>query len=325
MVFSVIIPVYKVEKYLQKCIDSVLRQTFSDYEVVLVDDGSPDDSGIICDENAARDSRIKVIRKKNGGQASARNAGVSAAVGDYVIFLDSDDMIQSSDFFQKLHDQFTSCPELDIVAYHYCKYYDDTGKRGPAVCGCRNPPASSELPAVLKYLISRDGFFCSAWSKAIRRNLLAANRIVFSPDLNCEDMDWYYQVLQKARRMAVLDESFILYRQRSGSVTSIAGEKSLRDYLFTLDKWSRILGGFLPGTKEEAMYAALAKLYCNLLIGYSRSSAEWALRYRDEIKALAPLLRLTWNPRARKMAWVYRAVGFRGVVGILKVLNRCRH
>ena len=97
---SVIVPVYNVEKYLAKCIDSLLAQTFSDFEILLVNDGSPDASGQICDALAKSDDRIRVIHKENGGAASARNSGLDAAKGDYIAFVDGDDLI---------HPQYLEC------------------------------------------------------------------------------------------------------------------------------------------------------------------------------------------------------------------------
>ena len=90
---SVIVPIYDVESYLPKCVESVLRQTYTNLEIILVDDGSPDNSGKICDDFAARDPRVRVIHKENGGLSSARNAGLDAAHGEYITFLDSDDWI----------------------------------------------------------------------------------------------------------------------------------------------------------------------------------------------------------------------------------------
>lgn len=92
---SVIVPVYNVEKYLSRCIDSIISQTFSDFELILVDDGSTDSSGKICDEYGKKDGRVKVIHKKNGGQSSARNAGIENSTGEYISFVDSDDWISS--------------------------------------------------------------------------------------------------------------------------------------------------------------------------------------------------------------------------------------
>ena len=91
MLFSVIVPIYNIEKYIRRCIDSVLLQSFTDFELILVDDGSPDRCGAICDEYAKKDERIKVIHKENGGLVSARQAGIKVASGDYIFHLDGDD------------------------------------------------------------------------------------------------------------------------------------------------------------------------------------------------------------------------------------------
>ena len=100
--FSVIVPVYNVEKYLPECIESVLNQSFGDFELILVDDGTKDNSGVICDEYAQKDARVKVIHQDNAGQAVARNTGTDIAQGEYIIYLDSDDYICDSDFLSKL-------------------------------------------------------------------------------------------------------------------------------------------------------------------------------------------------------------------------------
>lgn len=118
---SVIVPVYKAEKYLNRCVDSIIAQTWSNLEIILVDDGSPDNSGAICDEYAAKDSRIKVIHKQNGGVSSARNAGIDAATGDYIAFVDSDDYI-APDMYEKLFEVLDS--EKSIAA---CDFMMDFG------------------------------------------------------------------------------------------------------------------------------------------------------------------------------------------------------
>ncbi len=99
---SIIVPVYKVEKYLKKCVDSILAQTFSDFELILVDDGSPDNSGRICDDYAKKDARVRVVHKQNGGLSSARNAGIEVAKGKYLGFVDSDDYI-AEDMYELLY------------------------------------------------------------------------------------------------------------------------------------------------------------------------------------------------------------------------------
>ena len=117
MLFSVIVPIYNIEKYLCRCIDSVLAQTFDDYELILVDDGSPDACPVICDEYAKKDKRIKVIHKENGGLVSARQAGIVEAVGDYIFHLDGDDAICND----ALESAYKIIEEMhpDIVSFSY--------------------------------------------------------------------------------------------------------------------------------------------------------------------------------------------------------------
>lgn len=122
---SIIVPVYKVEKFLAECIDSILYQSFKDFELLLVDDGSPDRSGEICEEYAKSDSRIKVLHKNNGGLASARNFGLDSASGNYVIFVDSDDIL-ADNALEILHNEIIE-NEADIVLGKIIRFADDTG------------------------------------------------------------------------------------------------------------------------------------------------------------------------------------------------------
>ena len=122
---SVIVPVYKVEKYLRKCVDSILNQTYADFELLLVDDGSPDGCPQICDEYAARDSRVRVIHKPNGGLISARNEVIRAARGDYVCILDGDDR-PLENMLQFIHDTVSGLPEApDMVLFAAHNVYSD--------------------------------------------------------------------------------------------------------------------------------------------------------------------------------------------------------
>ena len=126
---SVIVPVYKVEPYIRKCVDSILGQTFSDIQVILVDDGSPDQCGKICDEYAKQDNRVEVIHKENGGLSDARNAGIPYAKGEYIIFLDSDDYIEN-DMFEYMYTRIKdSGADMATCAYMKCIKTESRHKR----------------------------------------------------------------------------------------------------------------------------------------------------------------------------------------------------
>lgn len=319
MLFSIVVPVYNVEKYIKECIDSVLSQTCINFELILVDDGSKDLSGAICDEYAAKDSRIKVIHKENGGQSTARNAGLSVASGDYVFFMDSDDFLTYNGFFDDIYK--TMDENTDIVIFRYQKYYNEQ-KVVPVGTefSKMNYSNSDEL---LYELVKHDTFYCSCWTKFIKTSILKDNNIIFDESLCCEDMDWYYQVVQRAKEFKVLDKICINYRQREGSVTAVFKKKSVTDFIFTIDKWINVFGDLENSKRKEVLLSSLAKLYCNLLIVYS-------IHYKDlknekeKIYSLKKLLKHNLNPRTSKIYLFYRFFGIALTCTIIRIINKAR-
>ena len=126
MKVSFIIPVYKVEAYLNQCVDSILNQTYSDIEVILVDDGSPDNCPQMCDDYVMKDHRINAVHKPNGGLSDARNTGLKAATGEYVIFVDSDDFWTDSKHLEQLMGVVKNNSDCDFIGYNCSYYYSDT-------------------------------------------------------------------------------------------------------------------------------------------------------------------------------------------------------
>lgn len=319
MYFSVIIPIYNAERYLKECIDSVLYQSFEDFELILVDDGSTDSSGAICDGYAAKDGRIKVIHKQNGGQSTARNRGVACAQGRYLLFLDSDDFINSKTFMEELKQ--ASVDDTDIVAFRYMKYYSDHSSD----CGIKmNGLDGLKKIDLLAELVRRDAFFCSCWSKTVKAALIKENGIQFDESLSCEDMDWYFNVVLKSATMKVIDKPFICYRQREGSVTSSGyKEKNLLDYITTIRRWKDTLENMPEGEERTIMLSALAKLYCNLLIAFSRNYDE-AKNHAGEVFEFKTLLQMDLNPRTRVFHSISRLIGIKGMCKSVQVIERIR-
>ena len=319
MFFSVIVPVYNVEKYLSECIESVLMQTFSDFELLLVDDGSKDDSGKICDQYEAKDNRIKVIHKENGGQSTARNCGVKEAQGQYVIFLDSDDFIASNHFFADIKANLQN--DEDIVIFRYCKYYNEN-----KIDDCNISLASisfQDKGELFAELVKRDAFFCSCWSKCIALKILKKNNVMFDENMRCEDMDWYYSVLQYAQTFAVIDQPYIQYRQRENSVTTGVSVKNIRDYCYTINKWNKVFSQMPEGMEKNALMSSLAKLYCNLLISYARNYKKLK-ECKKEIFSFKPLLRYTMNPRTRMIRKFSKYFGLNITCFALRILDKKR-
>ena len=168
---SVIVPVYKAEKYLHRCIDSILNQTFTDIEVLLIDDGSPDRSGQICDEYAKKDSRVRVFHKENGGVSSARQCGLDNALGQYIIHVDPDDWIEHNMMNDLFYKAILSNADMVI-----CDYYQDNISTGNSIY-IKQEPTSLDANSVLKDMIYRLYGFC--WNKLIRRKCFEKYNVSF--------------------------------------------------------------------------------------------------------------------------------------------------
>ena len=208
---SVIVPIYKVEQYLDKCIESILGQTYQNLEVILVDDGSPDNCPAICDAWAAKDSRIRVIHKENGGLSDARNAGLEVATGEYVSFIDSDDHI-ASDFLERLQDAIVKTGAE--VAECATDYVDEDGN----VLRLRNAAVVPEMGKLeaLRRLVQEDGVYQTVWNKFYCRDVI--DGIPFAVGKLNEDEFWTYRVLDRIEKLAIVPEPLYHYLQRGGSI-----------------------------------------------------------------------------------------------------------
>ena len=208
---SVIIPVYKVEAYLEQCIISVIEQTYQSIEIILVDDGSPDQCGIICDNWAKKDSRIKVIHKKNGGLSDARNYGLNVARGEYIIFIDSDDLVDRT-MIEKL---FTALKqqEADIVECNYFCFTDNLPKKEK-----RESVSSAVYTAeeALSLLLNENIFKYTVWNKLYRKGIFDTLR--FEVGKLHEDVFFTYQAFGISKRIVKIENYLYYYRQRDGSI-----------------------------------------------------------------------------------------------------------
>lgn len=211
---SVIVPVYKVEPYLDKCVRSIVEQTYKNLEIILVDDGSPDNCPAMCDAWAEKDSRIKVIHKENGGLSDARNAGLAIATGDYIAFIDSDDWI-APDFIRELYDAMerTSADIAECAT----TYVDEVGnvlRQRSAV-----PMAQMDKLEALRRLVLEDGIYQTVWNKLYRRHV--AMGVLFAVGKYNEDEFWTYQVIDRIEKLAVVQEPLYNYLQRSSSIIGV--------------------------------------------------------------------------------------------------------
>ena len=231
-VISVIVPIYKVEPYLRKCIDSVLAQTFTDFELILVDDGSPDNCGAICDEYAAKDNRIRVIHQENRGLSAARNAGIDWAFANsdsqWLTFIDSDDMV-SPDFLAKMISA-TEQAHADLCVCDFLSVFP-AGKEEKDTLVI--PERVSTGSALLE-----EGVIYSNWHFVISCNKLYRKQIFddirFPVGYIHEDEAIIHRVLGAARNVICIKDQLYYYYRRTGSITGTGKSIKSTDYLFSL-------------------------------------------------------------------------------------------
>lgn len=218
---SVIVPIYKVEKYLNRCIESIVNQTYSNLEIILVDDGSPDHCPQMCDEWVEKDKRIKVIHKQNGGLSDARNAGMKIATGEYIAFVDSDDLVVHTYIETLLNAIHTTQSELSACDVE--SFFDDSElKLSECVAG---EVASYTSEQALSQLIKGQGFRAVAWNKLYHSSLLKGESFEFGKFH--EDEFFTYRILDKCKRLAYINVPLYKYRQREGSIMSVKSDRHL--------------------------------------------------------------------------------------------------
>ena len=210
-VISVIVPIYNVENYLDRCIESIVNQTYKDLEIILVDDGSPDNCPQMCDSWAEKDNRIKVVHKENGGLSDARNAGMLHVTGEIVSYIDSDDRIESN-MFEKMLTQMEQ-DNSDIVSCGV-KWVEENGKL------LRNDTVEQneilDTHSAMSELINDGKLKQHVWNKIYKTELIKA--IPFEKGKYHEDVFWSYQIIGKAERVSVVADSYYYYVQRTNSI-----------------------------------------------------------------------------------------------------------
>ena len=247
---SIIVPVYQVENYIRQCIDSILVQTFTDFELILVDDGSKDRSGKICDEYAVLDQRVKVIHKENGGLSDARNCGMDQAVGNYFMFVDSDDYIAPT-MLEYLYKALMN-KEADIAVCNFLHFFEEDRKRDFST------NIQSEVLSGAEIFYSRKnervyGIWTVAWNKLYKRETLGNVRFRFGK--YHEDEFWTNDIYQMDIKVVTIPECLYYYRQRDNS---IMGRKNIkRDFDILEALQERIAVYFMDERHADQAYKVM--------------------------------------------------------------------
>lgn len=263
---SVIVPVYAVEEYLPRCIQSIVEQTYRDFELLLVDDGSPDRCGEICDEWALKDSRIRVIHKENGGVSSARNAGLDEAKGEYVAFCDSDDALPQEALDKMVHTM--QLVDAQLVVGDITSIYIDVKNNISRTTECysREHKQVSIHDAEALYAFWTSNNMLSSCGKLFRRDIIVKNQIKFCTDMVVmEDYAFVIDYVSKCRSLYMIPDSVYQYFSEAG--VAIESKRSRRDFF------------------DDVLFAS-KKLACFV-------TPQWAEKYQQ--KTIYPTLKLAYE------------------------------
>ena len=209
---SIIIPIFNAEKYLERCISSVLNQTYKNFEAILVDDGSTDNSSLICDNYALKDKRIKIIHKKNGGVSSARNVGVENSEGKYIVFMDSDDFIDTDCL-----ETFIKYRRYDFIMCGFKEYIEYSVKReiNHKLYIAKNNEETKRIALKKEYI----DFISFPWMKMLKTSIIKNNNIVFDEKMDYgEDTCFILQYLAKCNNAIIIEKPLYNYAIVNGSL-----------------------------------------------------------------------------------------------------------
>lgn len=255
---TVIVPVYNVSKYLEKCVASIISQTYSNLEIILVDDGSTDGSGELCDELSKKDKRILVIHKRNGGLSSARNAGLEIAKGDFIGFVDSDDWIEPT-MYEEMHALMVNenCDLVECAVNLVNDYGTKTVKETPSEVISGKTALSHHLDEFIGYSMPRP----AVWSKLYRRSFWIENR--FPEGQIHEDYFLTCKSLYEAKTVGLVHKG--LYNHLVSNPTSIMNSKFGRKDLYKVNQYKYRVDYLLEKNEMELAQKAQVRYYCFLL------------------------------------------------------------
>lgn len=325
MQLSIIIPVYNVEQYLQCCVQSVITQTYQDLQVILVNDGSTDSSGVLCDQLARQDSRIQVVHKKNGGLSDARNAGLKVATGDYVAFLDSDDVYLLNDGLEQLmtlaHDE-----QPDVLLFQAVDVYPHHQNVRKAYDA--DYLATHTGTEVFHQLVRTQSFNMSACFQVIRRDLLEEYQLYFEKGLLSEDVDWSLRLWQYVDKVRAINLPLYGYQHREGSISTTYTIRNLRSYEHIFAKFVQL---YRERVDDEAtklywktVMGYLAQMYTNCLYNYGQLSIQERKDNYYILRDYASLLNHSISIKSHRVVKLKRWIGLRLTVWVFMQYGNIR-
>ena len=310
MKLSIIVPVYNIAQYLNDCVQSILEQSFHDWELVLVNDGSTDQSPALCEEWAKKYTRIRVVHKANGGLSDTRNAGLLEAKGEYIHFLDGDDYYVADNVLQTLMEQVEQYQLPDTLLFCRVDRYEDTGKEDkerPYNTDFINQSSSTTI--TFEHLLRMQRFNMSSCFQILRREFLMDNQIFFEKGLLSEDVDWSLALWQHLKTVKAVNCYGYCYRHRSASISTSLSIRTYQSYQYMFQKWIPRLQKDV-GTLAQLQLNYLAFLFPTLLYGFFSVPKQDRKAVYTLLKEMKPVLQYSATKKSDRVAICVKIIGF---------------
>lgn len=307
--FSIIVPVYNVAAYLTECVNSILAQKFESFELLLINDGSTDASGELCESFCLIDSRAKVFHRENKGLSAARNFGIEQSNGTYVVFVDSDDLIHDDGFLSDLYSAITTNDMPDVALYpNYLKLEDASRKYLNAKkCSCNSNCSLSGKNDLSR--IVRDGFIpVAAWGKAVNKFFIDKINLKFVEGEKSEDFEWTFNILRYAETYIYLSEYFYVYRIRAGSISGSMDDDALVTLKRQITRLVKYASNENDSIVSDVLYSYISDMFVTYLICLA-STGKWQVHI-DEAKKLDYLFRYSHSSRGRMVRTARLVFGY---------------
>lgn len=327
MTFSIIVPVYNIKDYIERCIHSVLNQTYANFELILVDDGSSDGSESVCDYYATKYSNIKVIHQTNAGLSSARNTALKIARGNYIIFLDGDDFWIENTLLQEINVRIER-ENVDLVAFggkeYYCENDGDKFKQLKVVFDKECVITTEEY--IKSSLKKNELYPWYAWLYAIRRDILVNHKFEFPEGRYYEDVYAVWRMLNLTRSVSVIPMEAYAYRQqRIGAITNSITYQKLYDFLWANEtNIQDILKMDMGEDVRKLLLDSFSKNYYSCCILQGELSGEEKKEYYRELKKKRYLMDYALSRKWVMIRRISKVIGFRGMLLVFHLRAKWR-
>lgn len=320
MIVSVVVPVYNVLNYLERCVQSVLNQTYKNLEIILVDDGSTDGSGELCDKLAGQDTRIRVVHQKNRGLSGARNIGIQNASGDYLVFMDSDDEWLIADGLEQLLPKNKAL--TDLIIFKSVDFWKDGRRVSTKDYDIDRLSTLPDAQAVFTHLVITQRLEVSACFLLVRRQLLVDNSIYFPIGFISEDVDWTLHLWQHVSTVSFHNLDFYGYFHRGNSLSRNVTIQVYNSYDKIFSYWKVQCDSGCVNAMPIRYY--LANLWITRGYKYYKSKVEDKTAAMAFLYRHADLLNYATTRKAKKVAFLVKSLGVKNATYILGLYWRVR-